>query len=40
VGWALAAEELARLDAASAIPLPSPYSFIARYTRRRDVDRA
>jgi aryl-alcohol dehydrogenase-like predicted oxidoreductase len=35
VGWALSAEELARLDTASAIPLPSPYSFINRYTRRR-----
>ncbi len=35
-GWALSQEEMARLDAASAIPLPSPYSFIARYTRRRD----
>jgi aryl-alcohol dehydrogenase-like predicted oxidoreductase len=36
VGWALSAEELAKLDAASHIPLPSPYNFIARYTRRRD----
>jgi aryl-alcohol dehydrogenase-like predicted oxidoreductase len=35
VGWALPPEQLARLDEASAIPLPSPYSFIARYTRRR-----
>lgn len=35
VGWTLSAEELARLDSASAIPLPSPYSFINRYTRRR-----
>lgn len=35
VEWDLSADELARLDAASAIPLPSPYSFIARYTRRR-----
>jgi aryl-alcohol dehydrogenase-like predicted oxidoreductase len=35
VGWALSAEELARLDTASAIPLPSPYNFINRYTRRR-----
>jgi aryl-alcohol dehydrogenase-like predicted oxidoreductase len=34
-GWALAPDELAQLDAASAIPLPSPYSFIERYTRRR-----
>jgi len=36
VGWALSADEQARLDAASQIPLPSPYSFIARYTRRRE----
>ncbi len=33
--WALTAEELDRLNAASAIPLPSPYNFIARYTRKR-----
>jgi aryl-alcohol dehydrogenase-like predicted oxidoreductase len=36
VGWALSADELDRLDAASHILLPSPYSFIARYTRKRD----
>jgi aryl-alcohol dehydrogenase-like predicted oxidoreductase len=36
VDWALSAEELAELDQASQIPLPSPYSFIARYTRKRD----
>jgi aryl-alcohol dehydrogenase-like predicted oxidoreductase len=36
VGWSLSADELARLDAASEIPLPSPYNFIARYTRERD----
>lgn len=36
VGWALSADELAVLNAASAIPLPSPYNFIARYTRKRD----
>lgn len=35
VGWKLTPEEVARLDEASAIPLPSPYNFIARYTRRR-----
>ncbi len=34
-GWQLTPEEVARLDEASAIPLPSPYNFIARYTRRR-----
>jgi aryl-alcohol dehydrogenase-like predicted oxidoreductase len=36
VGWALLPDELARLDQASAIGLPSPYSFISRYTRKRD----
>ncbi|NLX11711.1 MAG: aldo/keto reductase [Chloroflexi bacterium] len=35
VGWSLAPDEVARLDQASAIPLPSPYSFIQRYTRPR-----
>jgi aryl-alcohol dehydrogenase-like predicted oxidoreductase len=35
-GWALNAEELKQLDAASEIPLPSPYNFVARYTRRRE----
>jgi aryl-alcohol dehydrogenase-like predicted oxidoreductase len=36
VGWALAPDEVATLSAASAIDLPSPYNFIARYTRKRD----
>ena len=35
VGWALSAENVAKLNTASDIPLPSPYSFIARYTRKR-----
>jgi aryl-alcohol dehydrogenase-like predicted oxidoreductase len=35
VGWSLAQEELEQLDSVSSIPLPSPYSFIARYTRKR-----
>jgi aryl-alcohol dehydrogenase-like predicted oxidoreductase len=35
VGWSLSQEELGRLDSVSTIPLPSPYSFIERYTRRR-----
>lgn len=35
VGWSLSAEQMAELNAASDIPLPSPYNFIARYTRRR-----
>lgn len=34
-GWQLTPDEVARLDEASAIPLPSPYNFIDRYTRRR-----
>ena len=38
VGWALSADELAKLSAASDIPLPSPYSFISRYTRPREGD--
>jgi aryl-alcohol dehydrogenase-like predicted oxidoreductase len=36
VGWSLGDEEVARLDAVSALPLPSPFDFIERYTRRRD----
>ena len=35
VGWALTEEEIARLNAASDIGMPSPYNFIARYTRKR-----
>jgi aryl-alcohol dehydrogenase-like predicted oxidoreductase len=35
VGWSLSPEELEQLDSVSSIPLPSPYSFIARYTRKR-----
>lgn len=35
IGWALSADEVARLDEVSQIPLPSPYNFIARYTRKR-----
>jgi aryl-alcohol dehydrogenase-like predicted oxidoreductase len=34
VGWSLDAEQMAKLNAASDIPLPSPYNFIARYTRK------
>ncbi|MBS1251431.1 MAG: Protein tas [Anaerolineales bacterium] len=36
VGWALSGDDVAQLDEASHIPLPSPYSFIERYTRKRD----
>jgi len=35
VGWSLNAEQMAKLNKASDIPLPSPYNFIARYTRKR-----
>ena len=35
VGWALTEDEMVKLDKASAIPLPSPYNFIDRYTRKR-----
>jgi aryl-alcohol dehydrogenase-like predicted oxidoreductase len=34
-GWKLSPDELKQLDQASAIPLPYPYRFIERYTRRR-----
>lgn len=34
-GWDLSGEEVARLNRASDVPLPYPYSFIERYTRRR-----
>lgn len=34
-GWSLSEDALAKLDAASDIRLPSPYSFIRRYTRKR-----
>jgi aryl-alcohol dehydrogenase-like predicted oxidoreductase len=36
IGWSLSEEEKARLDRSSAIPLPYPYRFIERYTRRRE----
>jgi len=35
VGWELEPEEVAALSAASAIPLPYPYRFIDRYSRKR-----
>ncbi len=38
--WVLSAEETARLDEVSAVPEPSPYNFIRRYTRRDDGPRA
>jgi aryl-alcohol dehydrogenase-like predicted oxidoreductase len=34
-GWRLSADQMAKLTEASDIPLPSPYNFIARYTRKR-----
>ncbi|MGE5139352.1 MAG: aldo/keto reductase [Rudaea sp.] len=33
--WELTSEEMEKLNAASAVPLPSPYNFIARYSRKR-----
>jgi aryl-alcohol dehydrogenase-like predicted oxidoreductase len=36
VDWELDEEEAALLEAASRVPLPYPYRFIERYTRRRD----
>ena len=35
-GWSLSPKEMDKLDRESAIPLPYPYRFVARYTRRRD----
>ncbi|MEZ4670752.1 MAG: aldo/keto reductase [Anaerolineae bacterium] len=35
VDWSLTPDEVAELDVVSAIPLPSPYNFITRYTRQR-----
>ena len=34
-GWSLSPEEMDRLERESAIPLPYPYRFVERYTRRR-----
>jgi len=34
-GWTLSPEEMARLEEASALKAPYPYSFIERYTRKR-----
>ncbi len=36
VGWRLTGQETAALEAASGAPLPYPYRFIERYTRRRE----
>jgi aryl-alcohol dehydrogenase-like predicted oxidoreductase len=36
VGWELAAEEVGILEQASNTPVPYPYRFIERYTRRRN----
>ncbi len=36
VGWRLTEEELEILDEASRVPVPSPYNFIERYTRKRN----
>ena len=36
VGWQLTGEEAGVLQEASSTPLPYPYRFIKRYTRRRE----
>jgi len=36
VGWALADEEIRRLDEVSEVELPYPYNFLKRYSRRKD----
>jgi aryl-alcohol dehydrogenase-like predicted oxidoreductase len=36
LGWSLNTEQMAKLNAASDIPIPSPYNFISRYTRHRE----
>ena len=36
VGWELSEEEVSRLSEASTLPLPYPFRFISRYTRKRD----
>lgn len=36
VGWTLTHDEMAKLGDASHVSLPSPYDFIARYTRKRN----
>ena len=36
VGWELTTEEVEILESASSTPLPYPYRFIERYSRRRD----
>jgi len=38
LGWELVLEEISQLNAASDVPLPSPYNFIAQYTRKKDGD--
>jgi len=37
-GWSLSEDALSRLNEASDIPLPYPYSFIARYAKRERTD--
>ncbi|MFZ3386564.1 MAG: aldo/keto reductase [Candidatus Hydromicrobium sp.] len=37
-GWELTPEEIVQLNTASEVPLPSPYNFIDRYTRKPDGD--
>ncbi|GAK51130.1 aldo/keto reductase [Candidatus Moduliflexus flocculans] len=35
IGWELSTEDIEKLNAASDVPRPYPYSFIERYTRKR-----
>jgi len=35
IGWKLEPDEMERINSASSVPLPYPYRFIERYTRRR-----
>ena len=36
IGWALSDQEMEKIQASSEIPLPYPYRFIERYTRKRE----
>jgi aryl-alcohol dehydrogenase-like predicted oxidoreductase len=36
IGWALSDQEMKKIQASSEIPLPYPYRFIERYTRKRE----
>jgi aryl-alcohol dehydrogenase-like predicted oxidoreductase len=36
IGWELSEEEMEKIRTSSEIPLPDPYRFINRYTRKRE----